>query len=65
VLAAKIAAEAYIFLQSHGWEEFWSKYKIRKSNDESVDEKHCTVGEFLETIRQRSSIKAPTFIEYR
>jgi integrase len=64
-LAAKIASEAYVFLQAHGWELFWEKYKIRKNGDESAFKDCCTIGEFLEKVQQKSSLKAGTFIEYR
>jgi integrase len=65
-LTAKVAAEAHIFLHAHGWEEFWKKSKARKSGGgEGVNAGHCTVGEFLDGIQQKSALKGGTFVEYR
>lgn len=60
VSASKRAAEIYQFLRINGWEDTIVKYK----GVMETKKKDCTVGEFLEAVKEVSSASPKSFANY-
>ncbi len=60
--AAKKAREIYLSLLSIGWNETASKYKAKKPKQKKI--KECTLGLFLQCVKEASDLKEGTFNDY-